>query len=395
MPESPSNAVADAPPAPSPNKSPAPVAPAAGTSPVAPAKKKRGPVFYLVMMILIVGALLWTAHFVWHSVNFEETDDAYVNGHVHQVAPRVAGAVIEVLVDENRAVKAGQSLVRIDPLEYEIALHRAQANLAQSRAEESRARAAVDQAQAGIAQAQAQVGQTEAQLTRASAQLETANTDFTRNSRLYNNDQKAIAKSEVDTTKGGFDAAQAAVEAAKANVTGAKSNVTAAQAQLESAKAMLEAGGATVAANEAAVRDAERELSYATVSAPVDGRVGNKSVEMGNRVQVGQSLYALVQPDLWVSANFKETQLTRMRPGQPVELTVDAVGGKTFTGRVDSISPATGAQFALLPPDNATGNFTKVVQRVPVKIVFDADSVKGYEDRIRPGLSVVVNVRVR
>ncbi len=387
MPDSPSNAaVAAAPPAP-PNK-PAVVPPPA-------AKKRRGPVFWLVMTVLIAGAVFWAARFVWHSINFEETDDAYVSGHVHQVAPRIAGAVTEVLVDENRAVKAGQPLVRIDALEYEIALHRAQANLAQSRAEESRAHAAVDQAQAGIAQAQAQVGQTQAQLTRSSAQLDTANTDFTRNNRLYNNDQRAIAKSEVDTTKGGFDAAQAAVEAAKANVTGAKSNVSAAEAQAESAKAMLEAAGATVAANDAAVRDAERELSYATVTAPVDGRVGNKNVELGNRVQVGQALYALIQPDLWVSANFKETQLTRMRPGQAVELTVDAVGGKTFTGKVDSISPATGAQFALLPPDNATGNFTKVVQRVPVKIVFDADSVRGYEDRIHPGLSAVVNVRVR
>ncbi len=389
MADNPSNAaVADAPPAPPPNKP-------AAVPPPAPAKKKRGPVFYLVMTALAVGALLWTARFVWHSYNFEETDDAYVNGHVHQVAPRIAGAVVEVLVDENRPVKAGQTLVRIDPLEYEIALHRAQANLAQSRAEESRARAAVDQAQAGIAQAEAQVGQTQAQLSRASAQLDTANTDFTRNSRLYNNDQKAIARSEVDTTKGSFDAAQAAVDAARANVTGARSNVTAAQAQAESAKAMLEAAGATVAANEAAVHDAERELSYATVAAPVDGRVGNKNVEVGNRVQVGQALYALVQPDLWVSANFKETQLTRMRPGQAVEFTVDAVGGKTFTGKVDSVSPATGAQFALLPPDNATGNFTKVVQRVPVKIVFDPESVRGYEDRIRPGLSAVVNVRVR
>ena len=360
-----------------------------------PPKKKRGPVFWLILTVLIIGALLWTANFVWHSFNYEETDDAYVNGHVHQVAPRVGGAVTAVLVDENRTVKAGETLVKIDSLEYEIALRRAQANLAQSRAEESRARAAVDQAQAGIAQAQAQVGQMQAQLSRSSAQMEMANTDFNRNSRLYNNDQHAIAKSEVDTTKGSFDASQAAVDAARANVTGAQSNVTAAQAQAESAKAMLEAAQATVAANDAAVRDAERELSYTTVAAPVDGRVGNKNVEVGNRVQIGQALYALVQPDPWVSANFKETQLTRMQPGQPVEFTIDAIGGKTFTGRVDSISPATGAEFALLPPDNATGNFTKVVQRVPVKIVFDADSVKGYESRIRPGLSAVINVRVR
>ena len=367
-----------------------------GQKPVTPpVKKRRGPVFWLVVLVLGAGALGWTAHFIHHALTFEETDDAYVNGHVHQIAPRVAGAVTAVLVDENRAVKAGQVLARIDPLEYEIALHRSQAMAAQSRAEEGRARAAIDQAKAQVVQGQAQVEQATAQVTRAEAQQATANADFSRNSKLYNGDQRAIAKSEVDTAKGGFDAAQAAADAAKANLAGVKSNVVAAQAQVESAQAALMAAQATVAASDAAVRDAERELGYATITAPVDGRVGNKNIEVGNRVQVGQALYALVQPDLWVIANFKETQLTRIRAGQPVEVAVDAVGGKTFTGKVDSISPATGAQFALLPPDNATGNFTKVVQRVPVKIVFDPGSVRGYEDRLRPGLSVVINVRVR
>ncbi len=363
--------------------------------PAPPVKKKRGPVFWLVVLVLGAVALWWTEGFIHHALTIEETDDAYVNGHVHQIAPRVAGAVTEVLVDENRNVTAGQVLARIDPLEYEIALHRAQAMLAQSKAEEGRARAAVSQADAQVVQTQAQVEQAEAQVIRAGAQLATANTDFSRNSKLYNGDQRAIAKSEVDTTKGSFDAAQAAFNAAKANVDGVKSNVVAAQAQVESARAALAATQANTAASEAAVRDAERELGYATVTAPVTGRVGNKNVELGNRVQVGQALYALVQPDLWVVANFKETQLTRMRAGQAVDVTIDAIGGKTFTGTVDSISPATGAQFALLPPDNATGNFTKVVQRVPVKIVFTPESVRGYEDRLRPGLSAVVNVRVR
>ena len=363
--------------------------------PAAPVKKKRGPVFWLVVLVLGAAAALWTARFVHHLLTYEETEDAYVNGHVHQIAPRVAGAVTAVLIDENQPVRAGQTLATIDPLEYEIARHRAQAMLAQSKAEVSRAQAAVDQAKAQVIQTQAQVEQANAQVTRAGAQLETANTDFTRNNKLYNGDQRAIAKSEVDTTKGGFDAAQAAFDAAKANVDGVKSNVVAAQAQVESAQAALEAAQAAVKASEAAVSDAERELGYATITAPVDGTVGNKNVEVGNRVQVGQALYALVQPDLWVVANFKETQLTRMRKGQPVELTIDAIGGQTFEGKVDSISPATGAQFALLPPDNATGNFTKVVQRVPVKIVFDPAGVRGFEDRLRPGLSAVVNVRVR
>src|SRR6202044_662103 len=161
------------------------------------------------------------------------------------------------------------------------------------------------------------------------------------------------------------------------------------QAAAESAEAQWAAAKASVAAQEAAVRDAERELSYATIYAPTDGRIGNKNVEMGNRVQVGQALFALVEPEVWITANFKETQLKKMRVGQPVEFTVDSLGGRVFTGTVDSLSPASGSQFALLPPDNATGNFTKVVQRVPVKIVLDSESIRDVEDRLRPGLSTV------
>ena len=378
---------------PLPDTAPAPVIPPAALQP--PARKRRGPVFYLVVLVLGAVALLWTVRFVWHAFNYEETDDAYINGHVHQVSFRVAGAVTDVLVNDNQTVKAGQTLVRVDPLEYEIALHRAQAMLAQAHAQEARERAAVSQAQAQLAQMDAQVLQAQAQVERAQAQTETASVDFNRSSRLYNNDKQAIARSQVDTDKGALDAAQAALAAAKANLVGVQSNVTANKAQVESAQASLAAAQANVGASEAAVNDAERELSYTTLAAPTDGRVGNKNVESGNRVQAGQALVALVEPDLWVVANFKETQLAAMHDGQPVEVTIDAIPGHTFPGKIDSLSPATGAQFALLPPDNATGNFTKVVQRVPVKVVLDREGVRGYEDRIRPGLSSVVNVRVR
>ena len=347
------------------------------------------------MFALVAGVLWWTARFVWHAFNFEETDDAYVNGHVHQVSLRVSGAVTEVLADDNQSVKAGQVLARVDPLEYEIALHRAQAMLAQAKAEESRARAAVAQAQAQVAQTQSQSAQAQAQVDRAQAGLATAGVDYNRSSRLFTADKQAIARSEVDTNKGRLDAAQAALNAAKADLAGVGSNIVASRAQVESAQAAQQAAQANVAASEAAVKDAERELSYTTLAAPSDGRIGNKNVESGNRVQAGQALFALVEPDLWVVANFKETQLARMHDGQLVTVSIDAIGGREFTGRIDSISPATGAQFALLPPDNATGNFTKVVQRVPVKIVLDRESVRGYEGRIRPGLSSVVNVRVR
>ena len=399
---SPNVAVEDPPPPtartdrPLPDTAPAPVSGnAVPTPPAVAAKKRRGPVFYLVVFALVAGALWWVVRFTWHAFNFEETDDAYVNGHVHQVSLRVSGAVTDVLVDDNQSVKAGQVLARIDPLEYEIALHRAQAMLAQAKAEESRARAAVAQSQATVTQIQAQSEQAQAQVERAQANLDTANVDYNRSSRLFNNDKQAIAKSEVDTNKGRLDAALAALNAAKADLSGVGSNIVASRAQVESAQAAQQAAQASVQASEAAVRDAERQLSYTTLAAPTDGRIGNKNVESGNRVQAGQALFALVQPDTWIVANFKETQLTRMHDGQPVEVTVDAVAGHAFTGKIDSVSPASGAQFALLPPDNATGNFTKVVQRFPVKVVLDRESVRGYEERIRPGSSAVVNVRVR
>ena len=371
-------------------------APTADSAPVAPpARKRRGPVFWLVVLVVTAGALLWIAKFAVHAYRYVETDDAYVNGHVHQISSRVAGSVTDVLVNENQQVKAGQVLAKIDPLEFEIALHRAQANLAQSKAEEAKARAAISAADAQVSQLEAQVGQTDAEVARAQAQLAMANDNLERNTKLYSADSRAVAKADLDETKRAYETNTAMLAAAKANAVGARSNVAAAKAQSESAAAQLGAAQATVAANEAAVKDAERQLSYASITAPVDGRTGNKNIEVGNRVQVGQALFALVQPDLWIIANFKETQLAHVHRGQEVEFTVDAVPGHEFRGHIESISPATGAQFALLPPDNATGNFTKVVQRVPLKIVFDRDSVRGFEDRLRSGLSAVVNVRIR
>jgi membrane fusion protein (multidrug efflux system) len=392
------SAVADSPridrPLDAPEEMAVPQKPAPAT-PAKAAKKPHGPLFWIIVTVLGLAALVWVVDFALHAYRYESTDDAYIAGHVHEISPRAAGAVIEVLVDENQTVTAGQVLVKIDPLEYEIALKRAQANLGEDQAGVTQAQAAVEQAHARVGEMQAQVSQAQAEVLRAAAQSTTAIADYGRDSRLYSGDSRAIAKSDVDTTKGAFDASQAAVNASKASLEAARSDVTAAQAAVDAAEGQLAAAQAKEAAGQAAVSDAERELSYTTITAPVAGRIGNKSVEVGNRVQVGQAIFALVQPDLWVSANFKETQLAHVAPHQKVAITIDAIPEHEFTGEVESIAPATGAQFALLPPDNATGNFTKVVQRVPAKIVFDPESVKGYEDRIRPGLSSVVDVRIR
>jgi membrane fusion protein (multidrug efflux system) len=343
---------------------------------------------------VVAGVAVWLVHFLYDLVCYEETDDAYVTSHLHLVAPQTDGIVQAVLVSDNQSVKAGDVLVRLDPLEFDLALRRATAGVAQAKADEARADAADIEAEAQIAQAQARVGQSRAQLGQAQAQLDLAQINRNRARQLFH-DGNAVTQSDLDNAESADAVARAALAAAEANVKAQEAAAASANASLAAARAQGVAARAATAAGEAAVADAARKRSYATITAPVDGRVGAKNVEAGNRVQAGQTLLALVEPRAWVVANFKETQLARLKAGLPVELTVDALPGRAIRGVIDSIAPASGAEFALLPADNATGNFTKVVQRVPVKIALDPASTAGIEDRIRPGLSAVVSVKVR
>jgi len=361
----------------------------------APPRRKRGPVFRFLVTLLIIAAALWLANFIHHAIVFEDTDDAYIDGHVHEVSSRVAGSITEVLVDDNQVVKAGQVLARIDPLEFTIALQKAKAALAQEQAGLQEALAALAQSKAQYAQMQAQQASAAADVQQMEAKLQVANVNFDRDQSLFRKDARAVSKADVDTTQSAAAATTAALTGAKADVTAATARVQAGEAAVGSAQAAVASANARIDAERAAVLDAQRELSYVEIKAPSDGRIGNKNIEVGNRVQVGQALFAVVANDFWIVANFKETQLKKMHAGQPVDITVDAIGGHAFRGKLDSIAPASGAQFALLPPDNATGNFTKVVQRVPTKIIFDPDSIRGFEDRLRPGLSTVVDVRVQ
>ncbi|MEH1907843.1 HlyD family secretion protein [Nostoc sp.] len=314
----------------------------------------------------------------------------------------------------------------------------AQGDVSSAVAAISTAQAAVQEAQAGIPAAQAEVRlaqagipAAQAQVAQANANLEKAQTDYNRYNELYKTG--AIPRQQLDTAKAAYDVATAqknaaiqGVEQAQAKLSSAKvgvakaqsqlaqaqENVTNAQAKLAASKGGLQqatAGGqdttvkrsqyeaakAAIAQSEASLKNAQLQLSYVNVSAPSAGRIGRKTVEVGNRVQSGTPLMAIVDNQYWVVANFKETQLEKMRPGEPVEIKLDTFPHHTFIGRVDSVSPASGAQFALLPPDNATGNFTKVVQRIPVKIVFDQKSIQGYESRITPGMSAEVAVEVK
>lgn len=361
------------------------------TSPVRPRSRTRT----VVVSVLAVLALVWAGRFLYRYWIYEETDDAYVTGHVHQISPQIDGQVIDVLIHENEPVKQGQLLVRLDPLAGEIALAKARAAVAQAKAGEAQAGAASKQADSALLEAHARAGQAAAETAEARAQAALALITLNRDRAMSTGADRAVTPADFDKARASYDAAKAAVQAADAEAKAMQAAVAAAQDARTAAAAEVQAAQANMQAAEAGVRDAERLVSYTTIHAPADGTIGNKNVETGNRVQMGQQLFALVEPEVWIEANFKETQLALMRVGQPAEVTIDAIPGHTFHCRVASIAPASGAEFALLPADNATGNFTKVVQRVPVRIAFDPREIQPYTARLRPGLSAEVSVLVR
>jgi len=316
----------------------------------------------------VTTTVAWSGYRWWdYARTWVRTDNAYVAAHIHQVSSRVAGTISEVLVEENQVVAIGQVLARLDPRDFEIRRQQALAQLAQARAQ--------------LQQAQARIAQTRSEVTREQAQSTKAQQDLERAKALSQHGNEAISRQEFDAEKAASDVAQAALAAAKSALQSAEAAAGAAEAQEKVAGANL--------------KDAELQLSYTEILAPAEGRIGKKNLETGNRVQPGQALLALVQPDVWVVANFKETQLAPVKPGQPVRLRLDAYPGRVFAGRVDSVSPASGAQFALLPPDNATGNFTRIVQRVPVKILLDNQSLGDRHGRLVPGMSAIVQIKVR
>ena len=345
-----------------------------------PQRLKKSGILRIVILACI-GLLIGVALVVWfiNAQKFEGTDDAYVTGHNHPMSFRVSGTVAEVLIDDNEHVSAGQTLAKLDPRDFEV-------RLKQNRASLQAAQAELEQAEAQIAQADAQLQQAQAQADAARAKLDDSRRIYERSKQLFQSGG-AISKQDYDNAQFQFQQDQATFNSGNAAVR-------VAQAGLKAANTRRAAALAQIAQGTEGVENAKLQLSYTILSAPTLGHVTNKSLETGQRVQFGQSVMAIVEPNVWIVANFKETQLGRVRPGQPVEISVDAIRGKKFTGKVDSFQSGTGAVFALLPPDNATGNFTKIVQRVPVKIIFDRQSIENYQSQIVPGLSVEVSVRV-
>ncbi len=329
----------------------------------------------LLVVTLVVVVAAGTCYFRFIAP-YESTDDAFIEAHVTPVAPQVAGRVAQLFVQDNQEVIQGGLLLQIDARDY-------QAKLDQERAGLAAARSRFDQANAQFTVDQAKVGQEKANVTVAEAVAKQAAADDKRYQAVGN---FAVSQSQLDLA-----AMQA--HSADAQVDAARNKELAAEAQATLDKSSIQTAAAEVQNNEAAVRQAELDLSYTQVKAPEAGYVTHRTVETGAYVQTGQALLAIVPRQVWVVANFKETQLTHMRAGQPVKVTVDAYPQIKFTGHVDSIQHGSGPSFSLLPPENASGNFVKVVQRVPVKIVMDDTAAANFV--LGPGMSVQPEVRVK
>ena len=384
-------------------------------------KNRRNTWIGIAVLVLIVGGV-----FLWRYLgSYESTDDAQVDVHLYPVSARISGYVIKVNVDDNQYVKQGDVLVEIDPKDYEVAVEQAQANLTSAEAtadslnitvpitsvstssQLSFSASDVQNANAGIIAAEAQLTAAHAQLQQAEANDVKAQDDLVRYKALV--DKREVADQVYDQALAAAKASTASVAAAHANEAAAQQSVHQARSrlaesqanqrsaetgpqQVSSSQARARAAVADVQQKRAALEQAQLNLGYTKIVAPISGEV-NKTVVVGLNVQPGQQLLTVVPLDeVWITANFKETQLKHMRVGQKAEIDVDS-SGRTFKGHVDSIAGATGPLFSLLPPENATGNYVKIVQRIPVKIVLEPGENRDHQ--LRPGMNVVPDVYVQ
>ncbi|HEX9198486.1 MAG TPA: HlyD family secretion protein [Acidobacteriaceae bacterium] len=379
-----------------------------------------------VVLLLVLGA----AFFYWRSTFTEDTDDAQVDGNLYQVSSRVTGHVIKVYVDDNQTVQAGQLLVEIDPTDYQVALDQAQADLANTQAQYAQASTNVPLTSTTlsttvstssfdvkgssdtVAQSEKQVEAAQARVDQAKANALKAQLDVDRYTPLVQKD--VISKQQYDAAVAAAAASKSAVLEAESNVLASQNAVSNARQRLAQAQAQSQqavsnrpgqlrveqsrasAAAAAVKQAEARVEQARLNLSYTHITAPTAGIVNKKNVQVGGNLSVGQDLMTIIPlTDLWVTANFKETQLARMHPCQKVTLKVDAYGGRKFSGVVRQIGGATGSMLSLFPPENATGNYVKVVQRIPVRIDFTNLQNEDGDYALRPGLSVTPEVEVK
>jgi membrane fusion protein, multidrug efflux system len=340
----------------------------------------------LVPILAVVGLYLFA-----QSMSYQSTDDAFIEGHVTGVAPKIAGRIDRVFIGDNQLVKKGDPIAEIDPRDYDAQLRQKQAALESTSANAVAAQAAVDQQMAKVKSLQATVDQDKADQESSQAQADQDVDDLRREQDLYS--RHVVSIQDFIHSQAANRAAQANLDSAKMKVLSADAQLLEGQAEVRTFQALVQVVLAQEQENEANVEAAQLNDSYTKLVAPESGQITHKAVEPGDYVQVGQSLVALVRENIYVTANFKENQLDLMRPGQPVEIEVDALGGRKFKGQVESVQKGSGAAFSLLPPEDATGNYVKVVQRVPVKILFDSIPDVGLP--LGPGESVVPTVKVQ
>jgi membrane fusion protein (multidrug efflux system) len=405
------------------NPTPEPNEPITETEIEKPQSRRRGILVAVVVVIVLVAAGIW-----WRSTFSEDTDDAQVNGHLIQVSSRIAGQVMKVYVAENQLVKAGDTIAELDPKDFQVAVENAQAALASAQANAAAAGVAVpilsvntgsnlssansdvSSAQAGVTQAERQLEAVKARVVQAQANNTKAQADLERYRPLVEKD--VISKQQWDAAVAAADAAKAGLADANATQMAAEQGVRLAHDKTSQAQAQLkyaQTGPQQVIAQNSRYKQAEAQvqqaqaqldiaklnLSYTKIVAPVAGIITRKSVEVNQNVAAGQNLLTLVQlDDLWVTANFKETQLRHMNAGQAVTIHVDSTG-RDYDGKITQIGGATGSVLSLFPPENATGNYVKVVQRVPVRIDFTDLAKEDSNHELRPGLSVEPKVRVK
>jgi len=342
-------------------------------------------------LVALTLLLYWGLGFVMDSLTHETTDDAFIEAHVVSIAPKISGQVSAVHVADNQLIKRGGLLVEIDPRDYEMRLAQKRASAQTSDANLKTVFSAFDLMKAKVDTAEASAKEARAEADASQAVAARAGADFNRGQQLFNDG--AISRQEFDHAQSATKETDAKWKADEQKAIEEASKVAEAGAQLAAAKTVVELAQAQIKQAQTDVNSAELDLSYTKIFAPCDGRVTRKSVEAGSYVQSGQTLLAIVPDDLWMIANFKETQLAHIRPRQAVDIEIEALPGRHFHGHVDSIQAGSGSRFSLLPPENAVGNFVKVVQRVPVKILFDEPI--DAERVIGPGMSVLASVRVK
>jgi membrane fusion protein (multidrug efflux system) len=394
MNEKPPAAPATAPNAPVP-AAPAPVAPAPA-APVPPAKndnapsKFSSPLFVWPAAVVLAVLLYFGIGYVADVFTHESTDDAFIAGHITSVAPRIAGQVVTVHVLDNQMVHSNDLLVEIDPADYAITVAQKQSASVSQLANFRTVVAAYELMRAKVATAEATARESQAAADSAESTAKIAQTNFDRIKDLLA--QKTVSQQEFDNAQAVVTKARADFKSAQETVEEDSSKVDESEKQADAAFAEKDMAFSQVNEAQTNIAAAQLSLSYTKIFAPTDGRVTRKAVEVGDYLQAGQQIMSIVPPEVWVVANFKESQLKKMQPGQPVSVAIDSLGGREYSAKVDSVQAGSGAQFSLLPPENATGNYVKVIQRVPVKIVFTealpADHVIG------PGLSVTPSVQV-